>query len=66
MSGAGIERLVIALEEEGVEEPPAPAMDVFLAVEADAPRDRVAAPPTRGARSGTRRSRAAGSRGEAR
>ena len=40
--GAGIERLVIALEEEGVEEPPPPAMDVFLAVEADAPRDRVA------------------------
>ncbi len=41
--GAGIERLVIALEEEGVEEPPPPAMDVFLAVEPDAPRDRVAA-----------------------
>ena len=41
--GAGVERLVIALEEEGVEEPPAPAMDVFVAVEPGAPRDRVAA-----------------------
>jgi histidyl-tRNA synthetase len=40
--GAGIERLVIALQEEGVEEPPGPAMDVFLAVEPGAPRDRVA------------------------
>jgi histidyl-tRNA synthetase len=41
--GAGVERLVIALEEERVEEPPAPAMDVFVAVEPGAPRDRVAA-----------------------
>ena len=41
--GAGVERLVIALEEEGVEEPRAPAMDVFVAVEPGAPRDRVAA-----------------------
>ena len=41
--GAGIERLVIALEEEGVEEPPAPAIDVFLAR-----RARRAARPRRG------------------
>jgi histidyl-tRNA synthetase len=41
--GAGVERLVIALEEEGVEEPRPPAMDVFVAVEPGAPRDRVAA-----------------------
>ena len=41
--GAGIERLVIALEEEGVEAPPAPAIDAFLAVEPGAPRERVAA-----------------------
>ncbi len=40
--GAGIERLLIAMEEEGVEPPPAEGIDVFLALEDDAPRDRVA------------------------
>ena len=40
--GAGIERLVIALEEEGVDAPPAPPVDVFVAVEDGAPRERVA------------------------
>jgi histidyl-tRNA synthetase len=40
--GAGIERLLIAMEEEGVEPPPAEGIDVFLALEDGAPRDRVA------------------------
>jgi histidyl-tRNA synthetase len=39
--GAGIERLLIAMEEEGVAEAEAPAVDVFLTVEPDAPRDLV-------------------------
>jgi histidyl-tRNA synthetase len=39
--GAGIERLLIAMEEEGVAEAEAPAVDVFLVVEPDAPRDLV-------------------------
>ena len=41
--GAGIERLLIAMEEEGVEPPGQPAIDVFLAVEDGAPRPLVAA-----------------------
>jgi histidyl-tRNA synthetase len=40
--GAGIERLLIALEEDGVAEATAPTIEVFFAVEPDAPRDRVA------------------------
>jgi histidyl-tRNA synthetase len=40
--GAGIERLLIAMEEEGVEAPPADGIDVFFALGDDAPRDRVA------------------------
>jgi histidyl-tRNA synthetase len=40
--GAGIERLLIAMEDEGVETPPAPAVDVFVAREPDAPRELVA------------------------
>ncbi len=40
--GAGIERLLIAMEEEGVEPPPAEGIDVFFVLEDDAPRDRVA------------------------
>jgi histidyl-tRNA synthetase len=39
--GAGIERLLIAMEEEGVAEAEAPAVDVFLVVEPDAPRNLV-------------------------
>jgi histidyl-tRNA synthetase len=39
--GAGLERLVIALEEEGVPLPQAPGIDVFLAVESDGPRREV-------------------------
>jgi histidyl-tRNA synthetase len=39
--GAGIERLLIAMEEEGVAEAEAPSVDVFVAVEPDAPRDVV-------------------------
>ena len=39
--GAGIERLLIAMEDEGVADAEAPAVDVFLAVEPDAPRDLV-------------------------
>ena len=39
--GAGIERLLIAMEDEGVAEPPAPGADVFVAVEPDAPRELV-------------------------
>jgi histidyl-tRNA synthetase len=41
--GAGIERLLIALEEEGVTTDAAPAVDVFFALEPDAPRELVAA-----------------------
>lgn len=41
--GAGIERLVIALAEEGVAPPAPPAIDVFLALEDGAPRGEVAA-----------------------
>jgi histidyl-tRNA synthetase len=39
--GAGIERLVLALEETGVGVPPH-AIDVFIAVEDDAPREQIA------------------------
>ena len=39
--GAGIERLLLAMEEEGVATAEAPAVDVFVAVEPDAPRDLV-------------------------
>jgi histidyl-tRNA synthetase len=41
--GAGIERLLLAMEEEGVAEAPSPRIDVFLAVEPDAPRAHVSA-----------------------
>jgi histidyl-tRNA synthetase len=41
--GAGIERLLIAMEEEGVEAPAEPGIDVFLAVDGGAPRVQVAA-----------------------
>jgi histidyl-tRNA synthetase len=40
--GAGIERLVIALEEEGIAEAPPPAIDVFFALDDGAPRGAVA------------------------
>ena len=40
--GAGIERLLIAMEEEGVPEPPEPGIDVFLALDDGAPRPTVA------------------------
>ena len=40
--GAGIERLLIAMEEEGVAEPPPAAVDVFLALEDGAPRASIA------------------------
>jgi histidyl-tRNA synthetase len=40
--GAGIERLVLALEEEGVDTDAAPAIDIFFALEAGAPRELVA------------------------
>ncbi len=40
--GAGIERLLIALEEEGVEGPSARGIDVFFALEDGAPRSEVA------------------------
>jgi histidyl-tRNA synthetase len=40
--GAGIERLVLALEAEGVASVSAPAIDVFFAYEPDAPRERIA------------------------
>ena len=40
--GAGIERLLIAMEEEGVEHPAAEGIDVFLALGDGAPRDSVA------------------------
>ena len=39
--GAGIERLLIAMEEEGRAEAEAPAVDVFVAREPDAPRELV-------------------------
>jgi histidyl-tRNA synthetase len=39
--GAGIERLLIALEEEGVDGPAAPTIDVFFALEPGAPRGLV-------------------------
>jgi histidyl-tRNA synthetase len=41
--GAGIERLVIALEEEGIVEPPPPAVEVFFVLDERAARSRVAA-----------------------
>jgi histidyl-tRNA synthetase len=41
--GAGIERLLIAMEDEGVAEVEAPTVDVFLAREPDAPRRLVPA-----------------------
>ena len=40
--GAGIERLLIAMEEDGVPAPPEPGIDVFLALDEGAPRPRVA------------------------
>jgi histidyl-tRNA synthetase len=40
--GAGIERLLLALDEEGVSIDAAPMIDVFFALEPDAPRDVVA------------------------
>ena len=40
--GAGIERLLLAIEDEGVATPEPPRIDVFFAVEPDAPRDAVA------------------------
>ncbi len=40
--GAGIERLLIAMEEEGVADAATPAIDIFIAVEPDAPSDLVA------------------------
>jgi histidyl-tRNA synthetase len=39
--GAGIERLLIAMEDESVADAEAPAVDVFLVVEPDAPRNLV-------------------------
>jgi histidyl-tRNA synthetase len=40
--GAGIERLLLAMEEEGVAGETPPAIDVFFALEPDAPREAVA------------------------
>ena len=40
--GAGIERLLLAMEEEGVVDVEPPTIDVFFAVESDAPHDLVA------------------------
>jgi histidyl-tRNA synthetase len=40
--GAGIERLLIAMEEEGIEAPGEPGIDVFLALDQGAPRQQVA------------------------
>ena len=40
--GAGIERLLIAMEEEGIQPPEEPGIDVFLALEDGAPRQLVA------------------------
>ena len=48
--GAGIERLLIAMEDEGVADAEAPAVDVFVAVEPDAPRELVAAAPAAASR----------------
>ena len=48
--GAGIERLLIAMEEEGVEPPRRPGIDVFFALETGAPRVQVAALARRAAR----------------
>jgi len=39
--GAGIERLLLAMAEDGVEEPPSPGIDVFFALEPRAPRSAV-------------------------
>ncbi len=39
--GAGIERLILALEAEGVASAEVPSVDVFFALEPDAPRERV-------------------------
>jgi histidyl-tRNA synthetase len=39
--GAGVERLLIAMEDEGVASADAPATDVFVVVETDAPRNLV-------------------------
>jgi histidyl-tRNA synthetase len=41
--GAGIERLILAMEAEGLADVAAPEIDVFLAFQDDAPRDRIAA-----------------------
>jgi histidyl-tRNA synthetase len=40
--GAGIERLLIAMEEEGVDVPAKAGIDVFFALDEGAPRDKVA------------------------
>jgi histidyl-tRNA synthetase len=40
--GAGVERLLLAMEAEGVADAVAPGADVFIAVEPDAPRELVA------------------------
>jgi histidyl-tRNA synthetase len=40
--GAGIERLLIAMDEEGAEPPPEPGVGVFLACDEGAPRERIA------------------------
>ena len=40
--GAGIERLIIAMEEEGVPDEPRPATDVFIALDEGAPRPKIA------------------------
>ncbi len=40
--GAGIERLLIAMEEDGVPDEPPPTVDVFLALDEGAPRSTVA------------------------
>ena len=53
--GAGIERLLIAMEEEGVETPVEPRVDVFLAYDEGAPRERIAVMARRAAASGNRR-----------
>ena len=41
--GAGIERLILALEEEGIADAEPPSTDVFIALDEGAPRERVAA-----------------------
>jgi histidyl-tRNA synthetase len=41
--GAGIERLILALEEEGIADAEPPSTDVFIALDERAPRERVAA-----------------------